>query len=117
MCAADRKNRVYAGLGRKANAIREAKRATEIIPESTDKAMGAGMQENLADIYLQKGELDLAFPILAHSLQTPCDAYANDPRFAPLYDKVRGDPRFQKLMAAREVIVPLDTEVPRNRAP
>ncbi len=107
---------LYAGLGRKADAIREAKRATEIIPESTDKAMGAGMQENLANIYLQLGELDWAMPILAHSLQTPCGAYVNDLRFAPFYDKVRGDPRFQKLMAARDVVVPLDTEVPRNGA-
>ena len=61
-------------------------------------------------------KMDLDMPILAHSLQTPRGAYVNDLSFARFYDRVRGDPRFRKLVATRGVVVPLDTEVPRNGA-
>ena len=98
---------LYAGLGRKDDAIREARRATEIIPESTDKSMGAGMLEGLARTYLAVDEPALAIPILAHSLQTPCGIYQNELRLDPAFDRVRDDPRFQSLLKQPDHVFPV----------
>jgi len=108
---------LYAGLGRKEDAIREAKRATEIIPEATDKFMGPGLLEQLARTYLEVGEPDLAIPILAHSLQIPAGIYRNELRIDPAFDQVRGDPRFQEMMAHPDVVFPLNTDVLPKREP
>ena len=108
---------LYAGLGRKEDAIREAKRATEIVPEATDKSMGVGLQEQLARTYLAVGEPDLAIPILAHSLQVPAGIYRNELRIDPAFDQVRGDPRFQEMMAHPDVVFPLKTDVLPKREP
>ena len=108
---------LYAGLGRKEDAIREAKRATEIVPEATDKSMGVGLQEQLARTYLAVGEPDLAIPILAHSLQVPAGIYRNELRIDPAFDQVRGDPRFQEMMAHPDVVFPLNTDVLPKREP
>jgi len=101
---------LYAGLGRKDDAVREARRATEIIPESTDKSMGAGMLEGLARTYLAVDEPALAIPILAHSLQTPCGIYQNELRLDPAFDRVRDDPRFQQLLARPDNVFHLETK-------
>ncbi|MFZ1218991.1 MAG: protein kinase [Chthoniobacterales bacterium] len=108
---------LYAGLGRKEDAIREAKRATEIIPESTDKFMGVALLEQLARTYLEVGEPDLAIPILAHSLQIPAGIYRNELRIDPAFDQVRGDPRFQEMMAHPDVVFPVNTDVLPKREP
>jgi serine/threonine protein kinase/tetratricopeptide (TPR) repeat protein len=108
---------LYAGLGRKEDAIREAKRATEIVPEATDKSMGVGLLEQLARTYLEVGEPDLAIPILAHSLQIPAGIYRNELRIDPAFDQVRGDPRFQEMMAHPDVVFPLNTDVLPKREP
>jgi serine/threonine protein kinase/tetratricopeptide (TPR) repeat protein len=101
---------LYAGLGRKDDAVREARRATEIVPESTDKYMGPGMLEGLARTYLAVDEPALAIPILAHSLQTPCGIYQNELRLDPAFDRVRDDPRFQQLLAGPENVFHLETK-------
>jgi len=89
---------VYAGLGRKEDAIREGQRATEIFPESQSAWFGAGLQMDLARIYARVGEVDLALPILTHLLSEPSDLHAQSLRFAPDWDSLRSDPRFQQML-------------------
>ena len=89
---------VYAGLGRKEDAIREGKRATELIPEAKVPSDGLDMLSGLARIYALVGEPNLALPILEHSLATPGGLLVEYVRISPSWDRLRGDPRFQQLL-------------------
>ena len=89
---------VYTGLGRKEDAIREAIRATQIVPWASDKFIGAQMRDNLASIYAQFGEADLALPLIEQSLQHPAGLYVHELRREPEWDGIRADPRFQQLL-------------------
>ncbi|MBA3832591.1 MAG: hypothetical protein H0X34_12000 [Chthoniobacterales bacterium] len=88
----------YARLGRKEDALREARRAAEIIPESKDAYFGIGLLTHLAEIYVTVGERDLALPIIQHSLASPAGLFASELRFDPVWDPIRADARFLNLM-------------------
>lgn len=103
MCLAE----ADARLGRKEDALREARRAAEIIPESKDSYLGVGLLTRLAQIYVIVGEFDLALPIIQHSLASPAGLFASDLRFDPVWDPVRADPRFLKLLEQPEVVLQL----------
>jgi hypothetical protein len=60
-----------AALGRKEEAVRESRRACELVPLSKDALVGPGLITNLAIIYAWTGENDLAIEQLAISEQTP----------------------------------------------
>ena len=62
---------IDAGLGRKADAITEGKRACELLPISKDSWEGPIYVTNLALIYVWVGEKDLALEQLARSVKTP----------------------------------------------
>jgi len=89
----------YAGLGRKADAIRAGKRGVELLPISKEAWRGSYRLLDLAQIYVMVGEPDLALDLLDELLASPTDAISVallkiDPTWAPL----RGQPRFQKLL-------------------
>jgi len=97
---------VYAFLGRKEDAIAEGRRAVELKPESKDAVDGPIMGCYLALIYTRVGEKDLAFSLLKRLLQTPgavdsvdYSATINDLKYRWEWDPIRGDPRFQQLIA------------------
>jgi TolB-like protein len=91
---------VYAALARKADAIREARRATELLPVSKDALGGVNMIESLAEVYATVGDQDAAIERLQYLLSVPSNvsvhALRGDPVFAPL----RSNPRFQKLVSS-----------------
>lgn len=87
---------VYAGLGRKEDAVDEAKRATEIMPESKDPWASLGMLDGLAEIYVMVGATDRALPIIEHSLASPGGMYIEQLRISPFWAQLRGNPRFEK---------------------
>jgi tetratricopeptide (TPR) repeat protein len=89
---------VYAGLGRKEDAIREAERAAEIIPVSKSAWIGKGLQIGRARIYAMLGDADHAVPILAQMLTAPSDLHVHALRLEPEWDSLRADPRFQQLL-------------------
>lgn len=93
----------YAGIGRKQDAVREAKLAVELLPLSEDALSGTDMLEYLAITYVMTGEYDLAIEQLDHLLSIPSRrvsaAYlAIWPDYAPL----RNHPKFQALLEKYE---------------
>ena len=61
----------YALLGRKADALREGKRAVDILPVSRDAWDGADLQQDLAFLETLVGEHDAAIKRLAYLLTIP----------------------------------------------
>ena len=96
---------LYAFMGRKDDAIREARRAVELKPESKDAFDGAIMNCYLALVYARVGEKELALPLIERLLKTPgavdsadYSMTVNDLKHRWEWDPVRNDPRFQKLL-------------------
>jgi TolB-like protein/Tfp pilus assembly protein PilF len=89
---------IDAGLGRKEDAIREGRRACELLPMSRDAVDGVAFLVNLAQVYTWTGEKDLAIETLAKALSVPNDCHYGELRLHPMWDPLRDDPRFQKLM-------------------
>ena len=88
-----------AALGRKEDAIREGRRAVELVPVTKDAWTGAGLLTDLAVIYGWVGEKDLAIKQLEEVLRIPNDETSyGHLRLHPYWDPLRGDPRFEKLV-------------------
>ena len=89
----------YALLGRRGDALREAARATEILPVSRDGNDGADLQEDYAFVETLVGETDSAVRRLTMLLSIPSDVSVNLLRFDPMWDPLRRSPEFQRLIA------------------
>lgn len=92
---------IDAGLGRKEDAVREGRRACELLPMAKDAVDGVAFAVNLAQIYAWCGEKDRAIEQLAAPLKVPNDCHYGELRLHPLWDVLRGDPRFEKLVASQ----------------
>ena len=90
----------YAQVGRKADALREGARAVEILPVSRDAVDGPDLQEDYAYVEMLVGETEAVVRRLAYLLSIPSDVSVLLLRVDPLWDPLRGDPRFQRLVAA-----------------
>ena len=84
----------------KEDAIREGPRAVELLPVERDSINGSHLLMHLAMIYAATGEKDLAFEKLRALLSRPGDGNYGDFRLNPFWDPLRGDPRFEKLVAS-----------------
>jgi hypothetical protein len=91
---------IDAALGRKEDAIREGRRAAELLPVTRDSIAGATIMEYLGIIYAWTGEKNLAIDQVAATLQIPSDLNYGKLRLHPFWDPLRGDPRFEKLVAS-----------------
>jgi tetratricopeptide (TPR) repeat protein len=91
---------IDAGLDRKNDAIREGERAVALMPVSKDAIDGADLILNLALIYAWTGEKDLALKQLAEAAQLPSTLNYGRLRLHPDWDPLRGDPRFEKIVAS-----------------
>jgi len=89
---------VDAGLGRKELAIQEAKHAVDLMPLSKDIYDGALVLEGLAQVYTWTNEPDRAIKLLQKLAAMP--SYVNYARtkLYPMWNPLRGDPRFQKIV-------------------
>jgi len=93
-----------AGLGDKDEAIREGRRAVELLPPSRDALSGAGMLVYLAQIYVRVGSYDAAFEAL-RSTAPLFSGNAVSPsllKLDPNWDPIRNDPRFAQLVVQFE---------------
>jgi TolB-like protein/Tfp pilus assembly protein PilF len=97
--------RAYAGLQDRKLALQHAEKALELRPESQDVLMARGYQQTLARVASQVGETDRAIKILQYLLTVP---YGRPPitpallQLDPMWDPLRGDPRFQKLCEEKQ---------------
>lgn len=93
---------VYADLGRKEDALREGRRALELLPESKDAYYGLDITNMFTLICARLGGGDVAIPLIERLLRTPHGVVLQDLRFSPDWDPLRNDPRFQKILAGPE---------------
>jgi len=91
---------IDAALGRKEEALRESRRACELVPLPKDALQGARLNSELTIVYAWIGEKDLALAQLAISAQMPVGAYYGALKLDPEWDSLRGDPRFEKIVAS-----------------
>jgi serine/threonine-protein kinase len=90
----------YATLGRKTDALREATRAAEHLPVSRDAWDGADIQEDLAYVEMLVGEHDAAIKRLSYLLTIPSLSSVPFLRADPMWDPLRGNAAFQRLIAS-----------------
>ncbi len=90
--------RIDADLGRKDEALREGRRACELLPPSKDAAVGTNLIVNLAVIYASTNEKDLAIETLATAAQLATRPAYGELKLNPYWDPLRGDPRFEKIV-------------------
>ena len=90
---------IDAGLGHKEEAIREGRHAIELLPVTKDSIDGAELVKYLAVIYAWSGEKDLAIQQVAATLQIPSTLSYGNLKLHPYWDALRGDPRFEKIVA------------------
>jgi TolB-like protein/class 3 adenylate cyclase/Flp pilus assembly protein TadD len=91
---------IDAALGRKDEAIAEGRRATELLPVTKEPINGANIMKYLGVIYAQCGEKDLAIEQIRTTLQHPGDLSYGLLKLHPYWDSLRGDPRFEKIVAS-----------------
>jgi serine/threonine-protein kinase len=87
-----------AALGRKEDALREGRRAAELLPVTKDAMTGAEILRNLAITYAWVGEKDLAIKQLEDLLPLYSPISYGQLRLHPWWDPLRGNPRFEKIL-------------------
>jgi tetratricopeptide (TPR) repeat protein len=90
--------RVDAALGRKEEAIREGRRACELLPLSKDAWFGPMHVRFLATIYAWVGEKDLAIAQLEELGTRSVGLWYGGLKLDPDWDPLRGDPRFERFV-------------------
>jgi len=91
---------IDAGLGRKEEALREGRRAVELLPVEKDPINGIAMVKYLAVIAAWVGDKDLACEQLAIAIHPPSRLTYGELKLLPFWDPLRGDPRFEKIVAS-----------------
>jgi tetratricopeptide (TPR) repeat protein len=94
---------IDAGLGHKEEAIREGQHGCELMPSSKDAYSSPNLVGFLAMIYAWTGETDLALQTLREVIHVPVGLSSNTRygslKLDPHWDPLRGDPRFEQLVA------------------
>jgi len=90
--------KVLAYLGEKDAALTEARRATEILPESKDAFGGPEITEGAAEVCAIVGENARAIELLDGLLGRPSPVTVPLLKLSPMWDPLRKDPRFQALI-------------------
>ena len=98
---------IDAALGRKEEALREGRRAVELLPVEKDAATGQRLLKYLAMIAAWVGEKDLACEQFAIAARYPLNFSYGALKLDPLWDPLRGEPCFEKIVEeARKPLAP-----------
>ena len=82
-------------------AIREGERAVELMPVGKSAVEGAKLRQYLAVIYAWTGDKDRAIESLAEITKLPvAELSYGYLRLNPLWDPLRGDPRFEAIVGS-----------------
>jgi len=96
-----------AGLGQNEEALRYARQAAEMLPPSVDAVLGPSCAMRLAQVLVMTGDRDGAFDELGRLVRLPFGVNQGDLKLNPMWDDLRNDPRFDRLLA--ESTFPLGT--------
>jgi tetratricopeptide (TPR) repeat protein len=91
---------IDAALGHKEEALREGRRAIDLTPVGKDAIGGPLMIQYLAMIAAWVGDKDLACQQLAIAVRPPSTVSYGQLKLLPLWDPLRGDPCFEKIVAS-----------------
>jgi serine/threonine protein kinase/Tfp pilus assembly protein PilF len=91
---------IDAGLGHKEEALRQGRRAVELLPVEKDAINGPAMIKYLAMIAAWVGDKDFACEQLATAIRFPNSPSYGQLKLLPFWDPLRGDPRFEKIVAS-----------------
>jgi serine/threonine-protein kinase len=91
----------YVALGDKAKAFAIVRQEQDVLA-SKDALVAARLPEVMAKLAVQAGEKDLALEQLAIAAQNPVSSSVTygDLKLNPWWDPLRGDPRFEKIVAS-----------------
>jgi serine/threonine protein kinase/Flp pilus assembly protein TadD len=104
---------IDAALGRKETALKEARRATQLLPWEKDSVNGSRLLVYFAIAAAWAGEKDLALQQLELGGPAPNPSQMLNYgalKLLPLWDPLRGDPRFEKIVAS---LAPKETALKR----
>jgi hypothetical protein len=92
-------------LGRKQEALSEGRRAMELVPEAPEVMFGpnpteAGARTSFALLCARAGERETALEQLEALAKVPGGPSYGNLRLDPMWDLLRGDPRFEKIVAS-----------------
>ena len=99
-------------MQRKEEALREGRRAIELLPVEKDSVAGSEMLVYFSMIAAWVGEKDIALQYLAANAQSTGGSQVASYgalKLLPFWDPLRGDPRFEKIVASlapKEVVEP-----------
>ena len=91
---------IDAALGRKEEALREGRRAVELLPMEKDAINGTRLTVALARIAASVGDNDLACKQLGTAIRYPASPTYGTLKLMPWWDPLRGDPCFEKIVAS-----------------
>jgi TolB-like protein len=87
----------YAGLGEKEKALQQASQAVkDYETDAVNKPLAQILQAQIQALF---GQTDDAIAALPHLLQVPAGLTVANLRYDPMWDPIREDPRFQKLLS------------------
>jgi serine/threonine protein kinase/tetratricopeptide (TPR) repeat protein len=89
-----------AGLGRKEDALREGRQALKLAPIAKDSFDGTDVLYIYALICAWTGERDLAIEQLEILAKTPAGPSYGELRLSPIWDPLRNDSRFEKIVSS-----------------
>jgi TolB-like protein/Flp pilus assembly protein TadD len=95
---------VYVCLGRNADALRVARQAADLLPIEKDALAGPFFLGGLAEIEARTGQQKEAVKILRQLITAPAGQFISLARLKidPVWDPIRNDPDFQKLISEPE---------------
>jgi TolB-like protein/tRNA A-37 threonylcarbamoyl transferase component Bud32 len=93
---------IDASLGKKEEALSEGRRAMELAPNVKDSGTESYVKRFFAMVCAWTGERELALGQLEALAKSPGTHTYGNLRLSPLWDPLRGNPRFEKIVASLE---------------